>query len=436
MGPAGVALRAGRRGASLTELGAQVIEGWRVSETPGALTYDPRAETTPIYRQSNLGRLRLHLGPSHWATPSMTEHWCIQPGDVVLNKLGPVRAALVPPAARRHPVDGNSLIVRGLPLPAAAWLAVCLNQSAYEDLLVIESGILRRVGVKTLLGLRLPPVPGEMGAAAQTLVEVADELLLAGEALERLKGEATSATEASLSVRDLREGAFFPAASMSAVNWLPSTVSMRADHDYLAGLLAWMPIGSVATAAERVRLEVAPVGARVLRLGDVGDDLFVGAATPEVLAADMPVGRVLRTPLLPGEVLVSTLGSSFRVAYVDDGVDRTMFPTDGWGRLRFRETPAAWALLLSTPQARQQAARLAIGTVQQFVPADALLSIHLPVPERDLRDRWQRTLERHLALRRRLEVRWAEIVAAMGRLYEAAHEIVGSGGPRFQEARA
>lgn len=50
-----------------------------------------------------------------------------------LNKLAPIRAALVPSAALRHPVDGNSLVVRGFPRPAATWLARHRSQRSVHD---------------------------------------------------------------------------------------------------------------------------------------------------------------------------------------------------------------------------------------------------------------------------------------------------------------
>ena len=42
-GPASLVLRASQRGLTIAELGGRVLEGWRVSETPGALAYDFRA---------------------------------------------------------------------------------------------------------------------------------------------------------------------------------------------------------------------------------------------------------------------------------------------------------------------------------------------------------------------------------------------------------
>lgn len=406
-----------------------MLEGWRVSETPGALTYDPRAATTPIYRQSNVGRLRLLLSASHWEPPQMADRWCVQPGDVVLNKLAPVRAAVVSPAARRHPVDGNSLIVRGLPRSAATWLALCLNRPEYEQLLLIESGVLRRVALATLANLRLPPVPAELDALSQALRELLDEILLVGESIHRVKTEAARLAVAPSTQRNLREGTFFEREAVSSDSWLPSAVALRSDQSALAEELAWVPIRSLASADDRGRLSIAPEGARALRLSDVADDLFVGPPGEKPEPTELTAGRTLGKPLIAGEVLLSTLGTSFRVAYVDDGVAPNTFPTDGWVRLRFRETPAAWALLLSTHQVRWQTARLAVGSVQQFVPPEALLSIHVPTPERETRDRWQRAVERHHAQRRAVDSRWNSLLTSLASVFDNAHGISASRRP-------
>lgn len=414
-------------------MGGQVLEGWRVSQTPGTLTYDPRAATTPIYSQSNVGRLRLLLSAAHWETPQMAERWCVQPGDVVLNKLAPVRAALVSPAARRHPVDGNSLIVRGLPGATATWFAVCLNRPEYEQLLLIESGVLRRVSLGTLANLRLPPVPPEMDTLSLALRELLDEMLLVGESIHRVKAEAEQVAVAPSAQRDLHEGTFFEPESLSSDSWLPAAVALRSDQSALAEELDWVPVRSLAIADHRNRLISVPQGGRALRLSDVADDLFVGSIDETADSSDIATGRTLGRPLVAGEVLLSTLGASFRVAYVDDGVPPNTFPTDGWVRLRFRETPAAWALLLSTHQTRWQTARLAVGSVRQFVPPEALLSIHVPTPEPETRDRWQRAVERHHAQRRQLDHRWNSLLTALVRVFDDTHGLSASRSLRGHE---
>ncbi len=420
-GPAAVALRAGFTGQSLRDLGGRVLEGWRLSETPGALTYDPRAAATPVYRQANIGRLRMLLGKQHWAPPQITDRWCVRPDDVVLNKLAPLRAAYVSPNARRHPVDGNSLIVRGLSTSAAAWVALCLNQSGYEQLLLIESGVLKRVGLGALASLRVPPVPTEMEGLSVRLRDLLDEATLTGEALHCVHNEANAETKAAPGrVHTLGSGSFFPRDAVSNESWLPSAIALRAEQSILEEEVGWVALAELATFDDRARLSRTQDGARALRLSDVGDDLLVssaeGAPIPELIA-----NRTLAKPLVPGEVLISTLGNSFRAAYVDDDVPPNTHPVDGWVRLRFHETPAAWALLLSTEPMRAQAAGLTVGSTQQFVPPEALRSLRLPNPSRDMRDRWQRAVERHHAQRRSLDRRWSSLMREFTALFDAIH---------------
>jgi hypothetical protein len=431
-GPASVAIRASSKGFTVDELGGEVLEGWRVSETPTAENYDRAATTTPIYRQSNVGRLRLVLSPVHWKSPNNSPPWCVQPGDVVLNKLAPVRAALVSPAARRHPVDGNSLIVRGLPWSIATWLAVCLNRPEYQQ--VLESGVLRRVGLAMLANLRLPQVPPEMTRLSAMLRDLLDEMLLLGETIQRVKDEAAEIAAAPLVQRDLRQGIFIRCESISSDSWLPTAMSLRAEQSALAEDFGWVPIQSLAVAGDRSRLQSAPDGGRVLRLSDVADDLFVASVEQVANSGDLSPGRTLARPLVPGEVLLSTVGTSFRVAYVDEGVAPNTFPSDCWVRLRFLETPAAWALLLSSDHVRLQTSRLAIGSVQQFVPPEALLSIHVPVPERETRDRWQRVIQRAHAQLHTLERRWNTLQIDLTHVFENVHGLPLSRPPEGNEA--
>jgi hypothetical protein len=420
-GPAAVAIRASVFGTTLAEMRAQVIDGWRVSETPGVMTYDPRAATTPIYRQANIGQFRLILDDQHWVPPQITGQWCVQPDDVVLNKMAPVRAALVTQNAKRHPVDGNTIIVRGLKKSMAAWVAVCLNHTPYEQLLVVESGVLKRVGLSALASLKLPPAPLDMDPLVAPLSDIIDETTLARERLHDVQTEALE--EADLPthpVIGLRGGHFFPGRAMTGDNWLPSWVALRTEHAALDEENGWVALGDLASFDERTRLGSVDDSAHSLRLSDVGEDLFVPSVEHES-SSETTATRMLAKPLVPGEVLVSTLGSSFRAAYVDEEAPAHTHPVDGWVRLRFRETPAAWALLLSTAPVRAQAARLTIGSVQQFVPPDALRLLRLPMPPREVRDRWQRAVERHHAQRRSLDRRWSELMNELSSLFDAVH---------------
>lgn len=432
-GATAAALRAGIAGQTIHELGGEILDGWRVSETPTALDYDPSAASTPVYRQANIKPLRLQLGAQHWASPQIEGRWCVRPGDVVLNKLAPVRAAFVSPAAKRHPVDGNTLIVRDLARAEAAWVALCLNHSGYERLLLRDSGVVDRVGMKALAALRVPPVPPEMDGLSARARDALDEQTLAGEAMHHVRTEANVLTSAApATTRPLRSGAFFARDAVTHESWLPTATALRAEQTSLAEDLGWVAIAELASWDDRARLTYAPEGTRALRLRDVGEDLFV--APTDDAKEDLVPSRMLAKPLVPGEVLLSTLGSSFRTAYVDDDVPQNTFPTDGWVRVRFRETPAAWALLLSTDALRSQAARLVVGSVQQFVPPEALRSLRVPVPPREVRDRWQRAVERHHAQRRTQDRQWAALVTEMTGLFEAAHRPFAETRQRAQES--
>jgi hypothetical protein len=217
---------------------------------------------------------------------------------------------------------------------------------------------------------------------------------------------------------------------MSNESWLPAAVALQAEQAALEDEASWVPLADLATFDDRARFSGMTGKARALRLSDVGDDLLVDGDP----SYDLIPSRTLAKPLVPGEVLLSTLGSSFRAAYVDEEVPANTHPLDGWVRLRFRETPAAWALLLSTEPLRSQAARLTVGSVQQFVRPDALRSLRVPTPSREVRDRWQRAVERHHAQRRSIGRRWAVLLHELAAVFDAVHKPFSSPGSLTKEA--
>lgn len=430
VGPAAVALRAGAAGRPIRESGGYVLEGWRSSSTVGADARDPQAAATAVYTQANIGRLRLLPSREQWASPRISDPACVRPDDVILNKLAPVRASYVSLNARRHPVDGNTFIVRGLSQSTAAWAAVCLNEPAYEELLLIDAGILRRVRSGALAGLRLPAAPPEMEGLSARLRDLIDEALMTGAGLARAQDEADAAATIESTPRgDLGNGLFFPCEAISTENWLPDATSLRAEQAALGDEHGWVRLSDIATFRERNRLTSVPMAARTVRLSDVADDLLVAALPTETIQPR----RTLASALLPGDVLLSTLATAFRSAYVDDGVPAGSHATDGWVVARFHETPAAWALLLSTPAIRGQVASLAVGSVQQFVSPESLQSVRLPVPSRAIRERWQDAVERHHAERRSLDRRWYVLTSELATAFDTAHRPFAEPSPRATE---
>lgn len=421
LGPAAVAFQAGAEGVPVSELGGECIEGWRVSETPGAAAYDPRVAHSALLRQANITSFRFQLDDDHFEPPRISERWCVRPEDVVLNKLTPVRAAVAPSQARRHPVDGNCLIVRGLSRENATWLATCLNHVEYEKLLGMESGILERVGIGSLSRLRLPKPPAELEGLSASLLDVLDAELQAGEALHHVRAEAARETDIAEKSIPLREGSLVPGASLSSESWLPASIGFSVFLERLARRHGWVPLRSLATVRTRVRFSATPENARTLRLGDVASDLFVPGVAGEAGPQAQPA-RTFREPLTRGEVLASTQATSLRTVFIDESAPANSFPTDSWLRLNFQETPAAWAVLLSTPGAQSQMRHLAVGTARQFVSPDALLSVHLPDIDARTRERWQSTVERHHERRRVIERDWSDIRAGLERAYRQVHD--------------
>ena len=422
VGPSARVIRASQAGLTIDELNGQVLEGWRISSTLGTVSYDPRSADVPIYRQSHIQPLCLLPDGQHWRQPVESGPWCVQTGDVVINKMAPIRAGIVSPLCPRHPIDGNCLIVRGLGPAAALWLAICLNDSAYANLLLAGQTGIQRLSQAALKGFRVPPVPIEAENLSRRLFAILDDIILAREIVHRLKAEASEASAITVTMPDLRDGIMVPGATVGVDNWLPSTVVLRALQAQIAADYQWVAVGSLVSLESRTRLAQLPPNAHVLRLGDVADDFFVPAADAKKASETAPANRTLAQQLLPGDVLVSTLGNSFRTAYADSDIQTRIYPSDAWVRLRFNETPAAWALLLSTPIVKSQVARLAIGVMQQFVPPSSLLDLLVPTPDRSTRDRWQRQFDQHHTGRRIIEQSWAQFQKACRNLFDVIHD--------------
>jgi hypothetical protein len=107
-----------------------------------------------------------------------------------------------------------------------------------------------------------------------------------------------------------------------------------------------------------------------------------------------------------GEVLVSSLVTNPKIAYGDPTLTEEIHPIDHWLRLTFKETPGAWALVLSSPSMGAQLRSLATGSAQQFTKTGSLMDLCVPDIDQMLRYRWQSRFDELLADRRRLDEEW------------------------------
>ncbi len=398
---AALIFRSNLDGITLNEIG-ECIEGWRVSTKEGTKDYDRRIELTPIYRQANLRKLNFDLEDQHWKSPEIERRWCVQPGDIVINKISPLRASFVTARLPRHPVDGNCILIRGITEPLNTWLAICLNQKSYEAYLLQRQGlsILARVGLKVLSQLHLPSPPlEEMRRLHQKIVDWNEQLLendllrvgLIAEVEDYIDKE-LEAAEVNFDDHPLNPGQFFPSDAIAD--------SLVPDHVRLSDRLARLKQESGWIVLEKLlgkkiaksRLSKSPETLRYLRLSDIERDLTF--SLPETRSDWSSPYRLFARPLTQGEVLISNFIAPFKVVFLDETPSTTVYVTDSWERLRFKETPGAWALILNTEVVQTQLSGMAIGNAQQHIRPENIPRLVIPNVALEIRQHWEKRLLR------------------------------------------
>jgi hypothetical protein len=408
----------------LDEITKKLVEGWRLPAD--------EAETVPLYRQRNLEALRIVPDLEHWTKPTQAAPWCVRSGDVVLNKIPPIRAALVSSRLHRHPIDSNCVLIRGLTEAQAFWLALCLKQPPYQEFLLQRSSspTLPRISLSTLRQLPLHPVPDGAQALASKILECGDAMLENASALadllQEVEGQVADGLELLKSETEgrhsLTKGQRYPPDDVGD-SLVPKAVQLAHVRNALMRTLGWRPIAEF-TASKQVsthRLMSSAVSLRYLRLSDATPDLSF--TLPD--ESDMTQGgRVFGEPVLADEVLISTLVSAPRVVFVAEQPSANLHIVDHWVRLRFQETPGAWALLLNTTVVREQLKGMAIGTVQQFTNPANVLGLVAPVLSAEILTRWDLAIRRHHDRKRELDLEWATHLRQAQDLYERVHTFV------------
>ena len=397
----------------LSEKG-ECIEGWRVSTNKGTKDYDRRIKTTPIYRQANLKKFNFNLEDRHWKSPEIESKYCVRPGDLAINKISPLRASLATARLPRHPVDANCILIRGVEEPLNTWLAICLNQKPYEAYLLNRQGlsILARVGIRVLsqLHFSLPPLE-EMGKLHQAIVNWNEQLLendfLRVALMTEVEDYVVNELEAAdVNVEDysLNPGQFFPGDAI-ADSLLPEHVRLSDRLARLKRESGWIDLKTLlGKKIAKSRLSKSPEIGRYLRLSDTDRDLTF--SLPEAEANLRSPNRVFAKPLTKGEVLVSNFIAPFKVVFLDESPSKTVYISDSWERLRFKETPGAWALVLNSKMIQTQLSGMAIGSIQQHIRPENIPRLVIPNVALITRQKWeQRLLSLHIKHRELLERR-------------------------------
>jgi len=411
----------------VTVAGAAVFEGQRWD--------DLGASDEPGYRMSNVDCLEMRLTPDLCRSPAIESRYCVEPGDLVMTKMAPIRAALATPNLFRHPVDANLCLVRGLDVPQGFWVALCLNQRAFGDYLVRKSGaaVVPRIRADVLKSVRFPRPPAIVERLSHQVYECIEQRLQLQIEFDRFLAAVHEEIAAQMP-----ESSDVHAEEDPLTTWyrrfpsddiddslVPEHVAINGYQHRLAREAGWRSIRDFTTqrSAAATRFADDNHSVRTLQLSDVEGDLTVLRGHVRVVAA---MRRVYAEALQDDEVLLSSLVSRPRVAFVGARPDQPIYPTDHWHRLRFRETPGAWAAIVNDTEIHHQLARLAIGSLQQFAPAWAIQKLVLPNVQLEIRRKWDSFLRRWQQRRVELEADWSRLMAESYHALQETHRQCGN----------
>ena len=373
---------------------AEVFEGSRdVRDTDGA---------SSCYKGSSISGFEISPTREQWRMTQRFDQETIRVGDVLLKRVSPISAAIVSLGLPMLPVDGNFFVIRGLDQANAWWVAFCLNHPAIADYLLSKSGrgVLSRVALSVLRSWKVPqaavqflPLTRRMGELLQKRVFISGQIASLETDVEQAVADQMASTGYDDSEQRFSQKSwsfFFPASSMDA-SWLPIHVATEYRTEVLEGDRDWQPLRSclLPEAPARNRFSHVDEPISVLRLSDVGEIPLV----PDSLEASIPsqFSRVFRHPVEAEEVLLSTLGSSPRVAFAPINLHPPVYAVDHWERLRFRSHAAAYALILQTGAITRQLRSLASGSVQQFIRPEDIQRLFLPVHDDETLTQWDRS---------------------------------------------
>jgi hypothetical protein len=300
------------------------------------------------------------------------------------------------------PADAAYFVIQGLAEPSAWWVAFCLNHPSFADYLLSKSGrgVLSRIALTALRDWKAPEMPGDFVFIARRLGELsAKRTFLAGrfaalrDAVEASVAGQMATTAYEDSERRFAErfwASFFPAGILDA-SWLPGHVASASRSSALRRDSDWRPLSSFLLPASPSRTRISKMDGPIpiLRLGDVGEIPLV--PTPLKPSVTAQANRVFSEPLQAEDVILSTLASNPRVAFMVSKSQVPVHAVDHWERLRFRAHAAAFALILQTGAVTRQLRSFASGSVQQFVRPEDIQRLFLPVLPDETLSQWDRS---------------------------------------------
>jgi len=406
-------LLGGKGTGSLDTWDASVIDGTRAPERTAISAAD-------------IGFGELMLRPESLLPAPPSDRFTLQTGDVLLAKAPPIKAAWISPSVHHHRFDATCYAARNLTTAQGVWLTFCLNQFEYAFSLARRSvaSAMPRINRTEWMRFPIPDLPAGFELLAEGIAECIDQRALSSMELLRLQAEVADQVE-SLVPGHAIEAAADPS---SEASWHQRFSPTLIDDSLIPGHVKagrfqqllrrggdWRPIRALVSIARGhgERLGKKGTGYWTLRLSDVGADLRLPALVSRGQAGNR---NVYAEPLAEGEVLHSLLATHPRTLLITEPPDRAIYPTDHWVRLRFNETPGAWALILQTEPIARQLRSMTTGLTHQFATAAAVEQLVLPPVALSTRISWDGRLRRWQKQRRELESQWYEFVARVYRL--------------------
>ena len=395
------------------------------------------------YRAGSISPFELNPSAEQWRTLPWPSSRSLLPGDVLFKRVAPVAAAVVPVGVPLFPADGSYIVIRGLSEFHAWWIALCLNHRTFADYLLSKSGrgILSRVSLSVLRTWVMPTMPADFSRLARRLAELLQKRTFLASQIAALKSDVDTAVDEQMAATAYddseqrfasRSWSFFFPAALTDLSWLPIHIATSYRSEMLHRDRDWQPLPSclLPDAPSRDRLPPMDDPIPVLRLSDVGNVPLV----PSTLTASVPAqaNRVFRDPLQPEDVLLSTLGSSPRVAFSPVSLQPPVYAVDHWERLRFRSHAAAFALILQTSALTRQLRSLASGSIQQFVRPEDIQRLFLPVLAEETLTHWDRSYRSLCKAWLQTDVDWQEALHEGWLVFSRAFNLPAAGTPTSQ----
>jgi hypothetical protein len=374
----------------------------------------------PVIGAAQVGLGELHFNYECLMPAPIENRHSLRTGDVLLTKAPPIKAAWVSPSVPHHLFDATCYAIRNLGTSQGIWLTFCLNQSEFANSLARRSvaSAVPRINSSELRRFPIPDIPAGFDLLADAISDCIDRRAMSSMELLRLQ------TEVAEQVRSLVP---VPASQIEYVKghqsrWCQRFSAKLFEDSLVPGHVKageyqqalrlggdWRPVRTLVAVArghgDRLGRKVSDY--RSLRLSDVGSDLRVPAF---VSRGQVGNRNVYADPLVGGEVLHSLLATNPRTVFVAESPSLEIFPTDHWVRLRFNETPGAWALAMQTEPVARQLRSMATGLTQQFATVSAVEKLVLPPLPLPIRMSWDGRLRRLQRLRDELDSVWQELV--------------------------